>query len=212
MKYRKKLCILQKKGCPNLNLYTFAKKVVFSALNPFYRFEVIGTEKFPKDGGILLCSNHINALDPPVVGILAPRPVHFMAKAELFNVPLLKGILPGVNAFPVKRGLSDRDALRTAIKLLKEGEVVGLFPEGTRSKDGTLGKGFSGAGFFALRGEANVVPCAIIGPYKPFKKLKVVYGEPIDIKPYRDRKASADEVTDVIMENIAQLLEEHKSK
>jgi len=195
-----------------LNLYSFAKTVVFSALKPIYRFEVIGKENFPKDGGILLCSNHIHALDPPVVGILAPRPVHFMAKAELFNVPLLKGILPGVNAFPVKRGLSDRDALRTAIKLLKEGSVVGLFPEGTRSKDGTLGKGFSGAGFFALRGEANVVPCAIIGPYKAFKKLKVVYGEPIDIKPYRDRKASADEVTEVIMENIARLVEEHRTK
>jgi len=195
-----------------LNLYSFAKTVVFSALKPLYRFEVIGTEHFPKDGGILLCSNHINALDPPVVGILAPRPVHFMAKAELFKVPLLKGILPGVNAFPVKRGLSDRDALRTAIKLLKEGEVVGLFPEGTRSKDGTLGKGFSGAGFFALRGEANVVPCAIIGPYKPFKKLKVVYGEPIDIAPYRERKASADEVTEKIMEKIAELLEVHQSK
>ena len=195
-----------------MNLYSFAKTVVFSALKPLYRFEVIGTEHFPKDGGILLCSNHINALDPPVVGILAPRPVHFMAKAELFKVPLLKGILPGVNAFPVKRGLSDRDALRTAIKLLKEGEVVGLFPEGTRSKDGTLGKGFSGAGFFALRGEANVVPCAIIGPYKPFKKLKVVYGEPIDIAPYRERKASADEVTEKIMEKIAELLEVHQSK
>ena len=195
-----------------MNLYSFAKTVVFSALKPIYRFEVIGTEHFPKDGGILLCSNHINALDPPVVGILAPRPVHFMAKAELFNVPLLKGILPGVNAFPVKRGLSDRDALRTAIKLLKEGEVVGLFPEGTRSKDGTLGKGFSGAGFFALRGEANVVPCAIIGPYKPFKKLKVIYGQPIDISPYRERKASADEVTEIIMEKIAQLLNEHQSK
>lgn len=195
-----------------MNLYSFAKTVVFSALKPLYRFEVIGTEHFPKDGGILLCSNHINALDPPVVGILAPRPVHFMAKAELFNVPLLKGILPGVNAFPVKRGLSDRDALRTAIKLLKSGEVVGLFPEGTRSKDGKLGKGFSGAGFFALRGEANVVPCAIIGPYKPFKKLKVVYGEPIDIAPFRERKASADEVTEKIMEKIAELLEAHQSK
>ncbi|WP_411747721.1 lysophospholipid acyltransferase family protein [Psychrobacillus psychrotolerans] len=195
-----------------MNLYSFAKTVVFSALKPLYRFEVIGTEHFPKDGGILLCSNHINALDPPVVGILAPRPVHFMAKAELFNVPLLKAILPGVNAFPVKRGLSDRDALRTAIKLLKSGEVVGLFPEGTRSKDGKLGKGFSGAGFFALRGEANVVPCAIIGPYKPFKKLKVVYGEPIDIAPYRERKASADEVTEKIMEKIAELLEAHQSK
>lgn len=195
-----------------MNLYSFAKTVVFSALKPLYRFEVVGTEHFPKDGGILLCSNHINALDPPVVGILAPRPVHFMAKAELFNVPLLKGILPGVNAFPVKRGLSDRDALRTAIKLLKSGEVVGLFPEGTRSKDGKLGKGFSGAGFFALRGEANVVPCAIIGPYKPFKKLKVVYGEPIDIAPYRERKASANEVTEKIMEKIAELLEAHQSK
>ena len=79
-----------------MNLYSFAKTVVFSALKPLYRFEVIGTEHFPKDGGILLCSNHINALDPPVVGILAPRPVHFMAKAELFNVPLLKGILPAL--------------------------------------------------------------------------------------------------------------------
>lgn len=195
-----------------MNLYSFAKTTVLSVLKPIYRFEVIGAENFPKDGGILLCSNHINALDPPVVGILAPRPVHFMAKAELFNIPLLKGILPGVNAFPVKRGLSDRDALRTAIKLLKGGEVVGLFPEGTRSKDGTLGKGFSGAGFFALRGEANVVPCAIIGPYKPFKKLKVVYGEAIDISPYRERKASADEVTDIIMEKIGQLIDEHKSK
>ena len=193
-----------------MNLYSFAKTVVYTALKPIYRFEVIGAENFPKEGGILLCANHIDALDPPVVGINSPRPVNFMAKEELFNLPILKSILPGVRAFPVKRGMSDRDALRRAIKLLKEGEVVGLFPEGTRSKDGTLGKGFSGAGFFALRGEANVVPCAIIGPYKPFRRLKIVFGEAIDIGPYRDRKASADEVTEVIMEHIAKLLEEYK--
>ncbi|QFF98690.1 1-acyl-sn-glycerol-3-phosphate acyltransferase [Psychrobacillus glaciei] len=193
-----------------MNLYSFAKTVVYAALKPIYRFEVIGAENFPKEGGILLCSNHINALDPPVVGINAPRAVNFMAKEELFHIPILKSILPGVNAFPVKRGMSDRDALRRAIKLLKDGEVVGLFPEGTRSKDGTLGKGFSGAGFFALRGEANIVPCAIIGPYKPFRKLKIVFGEMIDIQPYRDRKASADEVTEVIMTNIGQLLDQYK--
>ncbi|WP_391121691.1 lysophospholipid acyltransferase family protein [Psychrobacillus sp. L3] len=193
-----------------MNLYSFAKTVVYAALKPIYRFEVIGAEKFPKEGGILLCSNHIDALDPPVVGINAPRPVNFMAKEELFHIPILKSILPGVNAFPVKRGMSDRDALRRAIKLLKDGEVVGLFPEGTRSKDGTLGKGFSGAGFFALRGEANIVPCAIIGPYKPFRKLKIVFGEKIDIQPYRDRKASAEEVTEVIMTNIGQLLDQYK--
>ncbi|PZX07719.1 1-acyl-sn-glycerol-3-phosphate acyltransferase [Psychrobacillus insolitus] len=193
-----------------MNLYSFAKSTVYSILKPIYRFEVIGAEKFPKEGGILLCSNHIDALDPPVVGINTPRPVNFMAKEELFKIPILKSLLPGVNAFPVKRGLSDRDALRKALKLLKDGEVVGLFPEGTRSKDGTLGKGFSGAGFFALRGEANVVPCAIIGPYKPFRKLQIVFGDMIDIAPYRERKASADEVTEVIMERIGQLLEQHK--
>ncbi|MDI2589133.1 lysophospholipid acyltransferase family protein [Psychrobacillus sp. NEAU-3TGS] len=191
-------------------LYSFAKTVVYGILKPIYRFEVIGAENFPKEGGILLCSNHIDNLDPPVVGINAPRPVNFMAKEELFNLPILKSILPGVRAFPVKRGMSDRDALRRAIKLLKDGEVVGLFPEGTRSKDGQLGKGFSGAGFFALRGEANVVPCAIIGPYKPFKRLKVVYGDVIDMQPYRERKASAEEVTEVIMARIAELLEQYK--
>ncbi|SES33893.1 1-acyl-sn-glycerol-3-phosphate acyltransferase [Psychrobacillus sp. OK032] len=195
-----------------MKLYSFAKTVVFSVLNPLYRFEVIGADKFPKEGGILLCSNHIAALDPPVVGINAPRPVNFMAKEELFRMPILKSILPGVRAFPVKRGMSDRDALRQAIKLLKDGEVVGLFPEGTRSKDGQLGKGFSGAGFFALRGDANVVPCAIIGPYKRFKRLKIVYGDAIDIQPYRERKASAEEVTEVIMAHIAELLEQYKTK
>jgi 1-acyl-sn-glycerol-3-phosphate acyltransferase len=195
-----------------MKLYSFAKTVVNGILKPIYRFEVIGADKFPKEGGILLCSNHINNLDPPVVGINAPRPVNFMAKEELFRMPILKSILPGVRAFPVKRGMSDRDALRQAIKLLKDGEVVGLFPEGTRSKDGQLGKGFSGAGFFALRGDANVVPCAIIGPYKRFKRLKIVYGDAIDIQPYRERKASAEEVTEVIMAHIAELLEQYKTK
>ncbi|WP_397537654.1 lysophospholipid acyltransferase family protein [Rummeliibacillus pycnus] len=192
-----------------MDFYQFAKSVVFTVLKPIYRIEVIGLENFPKEGGILLCSNHIDNLDPPIVGICSPRPVNFMAKEELFEVPILKSILPKVHAFPVKRGLSDRQALRISINTLKEGQVVGLFPEGTRNKTGKLGKGFSGAGFFALRGDANVVPCAIIGPYKPFRKLKVVFGEPIDIEPYRENRAKAEEVTDVIMAHIQALLDEH---
>ncbi|WP_342541719.1 lysophospholipid acyltransferase family protein [Paenisporosarcina sp. FSL H8-0542] len=193
-----------------MNLYKFAKSLVWTALYPIYRFDIKGLEHFPKTGGILICTNHIDALDPPVVGITSPRPVHFMAKEELFNMPILKPLLPKVNAFPVKRGLSDREALRRALAILKGGDVMGIFPEGTRSKNGELGKGFSGAGFFALKGEADVVPCAIIGPYKPFKRLKVVYGEPIIMQPYRDQKASADEVTTVIMERIQKLLDENK--
>lgn len=193
-----------------MNLYTFGKVLVKTALTPLYRFEVIGLEKFPKEGGVLLCSNHIHALDPPVVGMTAPRTVHFMAKEELFKVPILGPLLPKVHAFPVKRGMSDREALRSALKVLKSGEVMGLFPEGTRSTDGILKKGLSGAGFFALRGDADVVPCAIIGPYKTFRKVKVVYGEPIAMAPFRERKASADEVTEVIMDRIQTILDEYK--
>lgn len=194
-----------------MNMYQFAKHTVKTALTPIYRFETIGKEHFPKEGGVLLCSNHIHALDPPVVGILAPRPVHFMAKDELFHMPILKQLIPHLNAFPVKRGMSDREAMRKAIQLLKQGNVVGLFPEGTRSQDGKLKPGLAGAGFFALKGDAVVVPAAIIGPYKAFKRLKVVYGKPLDMTEYRDRKASADEVTVVIMAEIQKLLDEHSA-
>lgn len=193
-----------------MNLYPFGKALCSSIFSPLYRIQVIGKENFPKEGGVLLCSNHISNIDPPVVGITCPRTVHFMAKEELFHVPVLKNILPNVNAFPVKRGMSDREAFRTALKHLRNGNVVGLFPEGTRSKNGELGKGLAGAGFFALKGNAHVIPCAIIGPYKPFRRLKVVYGKPLDVTPYREQKASAEEVTAVIMDEIRKLIEQNK--
>ncbi|MBA4536063.1 1-acyl-sn-glycerol-3-phosphate acyltransferase [Bacillus aquiflavi] len=193
-----------------LSFYSFAKSVVKAILKPYYRIETIGLENFPRTGGVLLCSNHISNLDPPVVGITAPRPVHFMAKAELFSKPILKNILPKIHSFPVKRGMSDREALRTGLSILKDGNVLGLFPEGTRSRTGELGKGLAGAGFFALRTEADVVPCAIIGPYKPFKKLIVVYGEPINMSELKKNKASANETTELIMNEIQKLINKYK--
>ena len=192
-----------------MNLYPAAKTLVSAIFYPLYRLKVIGKEHMPESGGVLLCANHIDNLDPPTVGITSPRPVHFMAKEELFNAPILKSLLPQLHAFPVKRGMSDRKAFRTALRLLKDGEVVGLFPEGTRSKTGKLGKGLAGAGFFALKGDAAVVPCAIIGPYRPFRQVIVAYGQPIDMEPLRERKATPEEVTEVIMSHIQQLIDEH---
>lgn len=194
-----------------MNFYQFAKGVVASVFFPLYRVEVKGKEYFPKEGAVLLCSNHIDNLDPPTVGISAPRQVHFMAKEELFRVPILGGIVRKVGSFPVKRGMSDREALRNGLNVLKDGGVLGLFPEGTRSKDGQLGKGLAGAGFFALRSNALVVPCAVIGTYKPFNKVKVFFGEPINLDPLRERKATAEEATELIMSKIAELLEKHRS-
>ncbi|WP_223703482.1 lysophospholipid acyltransferase family protein [Sutcliffiella deserti] len=193
-----------------MTLYSFAKFIVSIILKPIFRIKVIGAENMPNNGPVLLCSNHIDNLDPPVVGITAPRTVHFMAKEEVFKVPILKTILPKIHAFPVKRGMSDREALRSALKVLKEGNVLGLFPEGTRSKSGELQKGLAGAGFFALRSDAVVIPCAIIGPYKPFKSLKVVYGKPINFEEHRNNKISAEEATLIIMNSIKELLEKNK--
>ncbi|MGE6752247.1 lysophospholipid acyltransferase family protein [Rossellomorea sp. NPDC071047] len=193
-----------------MNLYSFAKGLVKSILSPLYRIEVKGLEHFPEEGGVLLCTNHIDNLDPPVVGISAPRPVSFMAKEELFSVPVLGKLLPDLRAFPVKRGMSDREALRKGLQVLKQGDVLGLFPEGTRSKTGKIGKGLAGAGFFALRSDAYVVPCAIIGPYKPFRKLKVVFGPPIAMEGIREHKLNAEKTTEIIMQHIEKLILEHE--
>lgn len=194
----------------SLNLYRFGKVIVKIILTPLYRIQIIGKENVPADGGVLICANHIDNLDPPVVGLTCPRNIHFMAKEELFHAPILKQLLPTINVFPVKRGMSDKKAIRTGLTLLKEGKVLGLFPEGTRSKTGELGKGLAGAGFFALRTKAAVVPCAVIGPYKLFSQLKVVYGKPIDFNEYRENKLSAEEATEVIMNEISKLISEHK--
>lgn len=190
-----------------MDLYKIGKALVKSYFSSFYKVEVIGKEHIPKEGGVILCCNHISNLDPPLLGAYIDRRVHYMAKQELFETPILKPLLPKLGAFPVRRGMSDKRALRTAMNLIKEGNVIGLFPEGTRSKDGKLQKGLAGAGFIALRTEATVVPCAIIGPYKLFNKVKLVYGKAINFSQLREEKASADEATAYIMDRIRHLIE-----
>lgn len=195
-----------------MSLYKVAKSVVSLIFYPLYRIRVIGKENVPKDGPVIICSNHISNLDPPVVGITSPRDIYFMAKGELFDKPILGKLLRGIQAFPVKRGMRDRNALRTGLKILEEGNTLGLFPEGTRSKTNDLGKPLAGAGFFALRSDAVIIPCAIIGPYKPGRTLTVIYGKPMDIASYRAEKTSAKETAEAIMSEIKFLLENYNSQ
>ncbi|WP_085992017.1 lysophospholipid acyltransferase family protein [Oceanobacillus senegalensis] len=193
-------------------LYKVAKSLVSVILFPLYRIKVIGKDNIPKNGPVLICSNHISNFDPPVVGITSPRDIYFMAKGELFEKPFLGRLLKGIHAFPVKRGLADRNALRMGLQILKEGNTLGLFPEGTRSKTGEIGNALAGAGFFALRSKADIVPCAIVGPYKKFQRLTVIYGKPINIQEYRSKKASAQEVADLIMDEIKKLKENYQNQ
>ncbi|MFC4022926.1 lysophospholipid acyltransferase family protein [Oceanobacillus longus] len=194
-----------------MSLYRFARSIVALILFPLYRIQIIGKENIPKTGPVIICSNHISNFDPPVVGITSPRDIYFMAKGELFEKPFLGKLLLGIRAFPVKRGLSDRNALRKGLGILKDGNTLGLFPEGTRSKSGKLGKPLAGVGFFALRSEATIIPCAIIGPYKAFKRLKVVYGKPMDIQQFRTAKSSPQEMADAIMQEIKVLQEKYQN-
>ena len=195
-----------------MSFYRFARSIVAAVVFPLFRIKVIGKENIPEEGPVIICSNHISNFDPLVVGITAPRDIYFLAKEELFNNAFFKEILLKVHAFPIKRGMKDRNALRQGLGILKEGNVLGLFPEGTRSKTGKIGKGLAGAGFFALRSEATIVPCVIIGPYKLFQPLLVIYGKPLDMDYYRKNKVPAKEVTEVIMSEIRAVLEKHQEE
>ncbi|USG63535.1 1-acyl-sn-glycerol-3-phosphate acyltransferase [Brevibacillus ruminantium] len=178
----------------------------------FYRWQVIGAEHIPKEGPVILCCNHISLWDPPLLGSGIDRQVHFMAKEELFRIPVISFLITKFGAFPVKRGAGDRAAIRATLKLLEEGKIFGIFPEGTRSKSGELGSGLSGVSMFALKSNAAVIPVAIKGPYKLFRPIKIVYGQQVDISQYRERKTDSEtmrETTDLIMSHIKSLLEQH---
>lgn len=194
-----------------MNLYSIGKAVCRTYLSSIYKVKVIGKENIPKDEGVLLCSNHIHHLDPPLLGSFIDRPINYMAKAELFEAPILKWIIPKLHAFPVRRGMSDKQALRQGLKILKEKKVLGIFPEGTRSETGELQKGLAGVGFFALKTDAEVVPSAIIGPYKPFGTIRVVYGKPLNFAKLREEKISSEDATTHIMEAIGKLIDEHRN-
>ncbi len=192
-----------------MSFYVFAKNVVKLVLKPKYKVKAIGTENIPKEGPVIICANHISNYDPPIVGITCPRNIHFLAKEELFKNKVIGYILKKVNAFPIKRGMKDRNALRKGLEVLKEGHCLGLFPEGSRSKSGELKRGLAGAGFFALRSKATVIPCAIIGQYKSKEPLMVVYGKPVEMETLRENKLSAQEVTDAIMKEIKNIKEKY---
>ena len=192
-----------------MSFYSFARWVVKMIFFALYRINVIGVENIPKTGKVIICSNHLSNLDPPTIGITTPRPIYFMAKQELFQNPFLRLLMSNLHAFPVKRGTGDREALRKGLQLLDEGKVFCLFPEGTRSKTGELGKPLAGAGFFAKSSKAAVVPAVIIGPYKVGKRLKVVYGKPIDPTILHRDGISSEEISEVIMKELQALLDQH---
>jgi 1-acyl-sn-glycerol-3-phosphate acyltransferase len=144
-------------------LYALLKPLIRLFFRLFCRLETRGREHVPPSGAALLVSNHLSVLDPPLIGVAAPRPLTFLAKAELFEIPLFGRLIRAVNARPVRREGGDAAALRAALRILENGGALLMFPEGTRREEGALGPPRGGAGMLAALSGVPVVPVYVSG-------------------------------------------------
>lgn len=173
------------------------------------RLRVVGQENIPSTGAVLIVSNHISQVDPPILGVaVLPRKSHYMAKAELFRIPLVRRAVHRMGAFPVERGGADRRALRLARDILARGDVLLMYPEGTRFTDGRLRPGMPGAGSLGLEPDLVVVPAAVWGSHRLLRRVKVAFGPPIDLSeiPPGPRSRRSREAVDRMMAAIADLI------
>ncbi|GMO55362.1 MAG: hypothetical protein Ta2C_10110 [Candidatus Endomicrobiellum trichonymphae] len=171
---------MQVKEKPSI-LFLAGKQMFRIMFSLFYRWHIEGAENIPQSGGAVIAPNHIGFFDSTLTGSAIKRPVHFMAKKELFDIPGFGWIIKQTNAFPVKRGMQDISAVRNAFSLLKSGCLLLVFPEGTRSKDGRIGKARAGAGMIACNTQVPLIPTKIenTNMMLKFKQIKIKFGKPV---------------------------------
>lgn len=147
------------------------------------RLKVHGRERVPREGGLVIASNHFHWLDPAVLGAASPRVIYYMAKIEAHRVPGLGTLIRAFGTFPVRRGESDREAVRTMRRIVADGHALGLFVEGTRQRSGVPGPVQAGAAMVALQEDVPIVPVAIHGTqtWKPgnFAPVSIAWGRPL---------------------------------
>ena len=198
-------------------LYAVLKPIAVVLMRLGWKLEVRGAEHVPRTGPVLIVSNHVSVLDPPFVGGAAPRALYFLAKEELFAIPLFGRLIHALNARPVKRDGSDTRALKAALKLLAENRAILLFPEGTRGVEGRLGEGKAGAGMHAVMSGAPVVPVYVSGTARALPagramprrcRVRVTFGPPLSFKAVSGerRKEQYREATSEMMRAIGQLM------
>ena len=201
MKLEKKIYKIRKEN----GWKKFVRKIIKSILAFVYKisFRVKITGTVPKDGAYILCCNHINYLDAAAVVLFNKRKVNFVAKEDLFMHRSLMWLGHLFDAIPIKRDMQDIEAMKRCLKVLKNGELLGIFPEGTRNGLEKNGKAKNGAAFMSIKSKAKVIPVGIHGSFKPFSKVYINYGDPIDLSNYT--KEQLDEATAKIMNEIVAL-------
>lgn len=173
-------------------------RVVLGAL---FRFRVLGLENVPL-GGVIISGNHISGFDPPVVGIMQPRPVWYIAKAELFRYPGFRWVIAKLNAYPVHRGRPDRRALRATQEIVRHGGAVVMFPEGHRTETGNLQEPRRGVAFVARVAHVPVVPVGVVGPYRLGRRVTLAFGPPITMVQGESLDAFSGRLMDAIREQV----------
>ena len=190
------------------------KKFVLKLVRGIYRFlfkvEIEGLENIPTDKNFVVTPNHLSNFDPPLVAAFMPIDnMAYMAKASLFKVPVVAQVIKAFEAFPVKRG-EGMTAIRTAIRILKSGKSLVIFPEGMRVRTpGVLGKGKQGAVMIATNAGVGILPVGIEATYKFRSRVKVTIGDYIDFSEYKGQKLTVEDIqnitNEVLMEKIAVL-------
>jgi len=180
----------------------------------FYRLKVEGAEHVPLEGGCVIVCNHNMGPDYFLLGVSTPRQIHFMGKVEIFSYhPIIARLLMWAGVFPVQRGKQDRVALERAVELVREGRLLGMYPEGTRSRTGQLQRGKSGAARIAMAANAPVIPVVVINSAQVFKspfrrpRVAVRFAEPLIWQgDLSDDPSAARAFTDWIMRSMAEML------
>jgi 1-acyl-sn-glycerol-3-phosphate acyltransferase len=176
---------------PSTPTYGFFRACCRIASTVFFDLKVYGVENVPNTGGVLLLSNHLSFLDPACIGVQIRRPASYLAKSELFDVPVFGRVIPRLNAFPVRQGAGDIGAVRETIKRLKEGRVLTVFPEGARSLNGELQPLQGGFTLIVRKAGVPIVPVGIDGSYQAWRRgaalpkcapVRVKFGPPLHVQ------------------------------
>jgi 1-acyl-sn-glycerol-3-phosphate acyltransferase len=204
-----------------MTFYKLAHTVVLYFFKVVFGFKSTGSEVVPMRGRIILAANHQSALDPPAVGIATKRELHFLAKKELFSIPLLGTAIKNLNSIPLDRGAGDIKALKTFISILENDDAVILFPEGTRSKDGQMKEAKEGVGFLAMRTKSDIIPVYVSGTFQPKKAflrkpaIKVAFGRRIYLKDYEnfdlDMRDLYKKISDDVWDEVKHLRDENSN-
>ena len=191
-----------------MKLYSFLKGLLSGLFKWIYNLKIVSEENVPKDGAYVVVCNHISLGDVIILGVACPRQIYFMAKKELFKIPLLSGLIKALGAFPVDRKGNPAGAVKTSIRYLKDGKIVGMFPQGTRSRNVSVEdtEFKTGAAFSAYKSGSGVIPAFIKTKNQKFKffaRTDIIFGTPISFDELKFTEGGRDE-----LENATQIIKD----